>query len=121
MRGFLAAACLWAALAVALGAFGAHALQDRLTPERLGVWETAVRYQMYAALGVQLAALHRPTGSAGIRLLFAGSLIFSGSLYLLCLTNVKWLGAITPIGGLGMIAGWLSLATASLRSPEEPA
>lgn len=119
MRGFLAAGCLWAALAVLLGAFGAHALQSRLSPERLSVWETAVRYQMYAGLGTQLAALAGRLPPLGPALLLGGSLIFSGSLYLLCLTDVRWLGAVTPLGGLGMIAGWLTLAWAALRSPEE--
>jgi uncharacterized membrane protein YgdD (TMEM256/DUF423 family) len=121
VRVLLAAGCLWAALAVLLGAFGAHALQSKLSPERLAVWETAVRYQMYAALGMQLAALHRRSGGAGARLLFLGSVVFSGSLYLLCLSGVRWLGAITPLGGLGMIGGWVLMGMTALRSPEEPA
>lgn len=104
----------WAALAVALGAFGAHALKATLPPELLVTWETAVRYQMYAAFGIQLGALQR--GSQGpLWFLALGSLFFSGSLYLLCLTGVRWLGAITPLGGLALIAGWLLLGREALK------
>jgi uncharacterized membrane protein YgdD (TMEM256/DUF423 family) len=105
MRTF-ALGCVWMAIAVGLGAFGAHALKSTLSVERLAVWETAVRYQVYVALGLQIAR----RWSLGTRLLLAGSLIFSGSLYALCLSDQRWLGAITPLGGLGMISGWLALA-----------
>ena len=115
MRRPLAMGFGLAALSVALGAFGAHALKEILRPERLMVWETAVRYQMYAALGIQLAALHRPHSTLPLWLLGLGSLIFSGSLYLLCLTDRTWLGAITPLGGLAMIMGWLLLAWGAFR------
>jgi uncharacterized membrane protein YgdD (TMEM256/DUF423 family) len=99
-----------AALAVALGAFGAHALKASLTPDRLLTWETAVRYQMYAAIGLQVSN-YKP----GQRFLALGALIFSGSLYLLCLTGMGWLGAITPLGGLAMMAGYLMLGREALK------
>lgn len=98
--------CLLAALSVLFGAFGAHSLKAVLTPERLQTWETAVRYQMFASIGLQLSGASRP----GAPLLLAGCLIFSGSLYLMCLTDQRWLGAVTPLGGIAMIAGWISLA-----------
>ncbi|MBX3171991.1 MAG: DUF423 domain-containing protein [Candidatus Eremiobacteraeota bacterium] len=105
---------LLAALGIALGAFGAHALKGSLSPELLNTWETAVRYQMYAAFGIQLGCLqkgsHRP-----VWFLALGWLLFSGSLYLLCLTGLRWLGAITPLGGLAMIAGWLLLGREALK------
>ncbi len=97
------AACLWAALGIALGAFGAHALRTRFDAYQLSVWETAVRYQMYAALAAGW-------GQKGGWMLLVGSAVFSGTLYLLCLTGLRWLGAITPLGGLLMILGFLSLA-----------
>lgn len=105
-----------AAVAVGLGAFGAHALKDRLTPERLDVFEVGVRYQMYHALALLacgLLALHgRRVDIAGWS--FAvGTLVFSGSLYALVLAERRWLGAITPIGGLAFLVGWLALAVAA--------
>ena len=103
-----------AALAVALGAFGAHALKATLSPEHLVTWETAVRYQMYAAVGIQLGSLQKGSRTP-LWLLALGSLLFSGSFYLLCLTGLRWLGAITPLGGLAMIAGWLLLGREALR------
>ena len=107
-------------LGVLLGAFGAHALRERLTPDMLVVYETGVRYHLTHALGllaVAWAASHWPnawTASAGW-LFVAGIAIFSGSLYLLAVTGVRWLGAITPIGGLCLIAGWVALAVGALR------
>lgn len=93
-----------AALAVALGAFGAHALKSRLDPQMLANFETGVRYQMYAALA--LMVLGTQTGQTRAPLfLLLGALIFSVSLYLLSLTGLKWLGAITPIGGVLLIVG----------------
>ncbi len=105
-----------AAVAVGLGAFGAHALKDRLTPERLDVFEVGVRYQMYHALALLACGLMawfgRRVDLAGWS--FAvGTLIFSGSLYALVLTERRWLGAITPIGGLAFLVGWLALAVAA--------
>jgi uncharacterized membrane protein YgdD (TMEM256/DUF423 family) len=114
-RTFATLACLLAFLAVAAGAFGAHALRARLTPELLAVWETAARYQMYhalALLGVAWALDRwsgRPAVIAGW-LFIVGIVLFSGSLYLLSISGVRWLGAITPLGGLAFLAGWLLLA-----------
>lgn len=115
MRWLLSLGFFLAALSVGLGAFGAHALKSTLSPERLATWETAVRYQMYSGLGLQLAALQKSqTSTLGPALIALGCLIFSGSLYLLCLTHQGWLGAITPLGGLCMIAGWTALAWGAL-------
>jgi uncharacterized membrane protein YgdD (TMEM256/DUF423 family) len=100
-------------LAVAAGAFGAHALRDILPPERLEIFETAVRYQMYHALALMVA------GSLGASragwAFFMGVVVFSGSLYLLVLTERRWLGAVTPVGGLFFLVGWLLLAIATRR------
>jgi uncharacterized membrane protein YgdD (TMEM256/DUF423 family) len=110
-----------ALLAVALGAFGAHALRDRLSADSLAVFETGVRYEMYhglALLAVAYAA-NRWGGAlpAAAGLLFlAGIVLFSGSLYALSLSGVRVLGAITPVGGLAFLAGWVCLAAAALRS-----
>ncbi len=107
-------------LAVALGAFGAHALRARLTPDLLTTFETGVRYQMYHALALLAvaAAITRWSASnlpnvAGW-LFVAGTVLFSGSLYLLCFTHKRWLGAVTPFGGLAFIAGWVCLVLAAL-------
>jgi uncharacterized membrane protein YgdD (TMEM256/DUF423 family) len=107
-------------LGVAAGAFGAHALRARLSPEDLAIFETAARYQMYhalALLGVAWAASRWPGGAttASGWLLLGGTLVFSGSLYLLVLTGARWLGAVTPIGGLALLAGWAALAWALAR------
>jgi len=109
-------------LAVAAGAFGAHVLRGRLEPQMLVTYEIAVRYQMYHALGMILLGLlilWRPghTLLEGTGWLFLlGTLIFSGSLYALTLSGIRWLGAITPIGGIAFMAGWLCIAIACLRS-----
>jgi uncharacterized membrane protein YgdD (TMEM256/DUF423 family) len=103
------------ALGVAAGAFGAHGLKGWLTPEMLAVFETGVRYHLIHALGL-LAVAWASTrwASAVIRtagwLFVAGILLFSGSLYAMCLTGVRGLGAITPIGGVAFILGWILLA-----------
>ncbi|HEX7976828.1 MAG TPA: DUF423 domain-containing protein [Anaerolineales bacterium] len=108
------------ATGVALGAFGAHGLRSRLTPERLETFETGVRYQMYHALvllATAWAARSFPASPLpGISgwLFLAGVLLFSGSLYLLVFTGKHWWGAITPVGGVAFIAGWLCLAAAAL-------
>jgi uncharacterized membrane protein YgdD (TMEM256/DUF423 family) len=117
MRTFWILGCAFGLLAVAAGAFGAHALRARLTPEYLAVFETAVRYQMYhalALLGASWAASQWPGGPAVWAgwLFTAGIVIFSGSLYLLTLTGTRWLGAVTPIGGVAFLAGWVALALA---------
>jgi len=117
MSRTLAAGAALAGLGVALGAFGAHALRMQLSAEALGWWQTGVQYQMWHALALFALGL---AGRAGTRLpawlLGAGAAIFSGSLYLMALTGARWLGAVTPVGGLLMIAGWLLLAWRALRS-----
>ncbi len=96
-------------LAVALGAFGAHELKGILSPERLVTFETAVRYQMYHALALLVIGTLPKVSHKAALVLFIGVVIFSGSLYLLVATNMSWLGAIAPIGGLGMLTGWAML------------
>lgn len=117
-HGFFKTACLSAALAVALGAMGAHYFKDRITPEALQAFETGVRFQFYhvfALLAVSLVYAHHPGKRllmAG-RLFLAGTLLFSGSLYLLALTDInRLIGIITPFGGVSFIAGWLFLFAA---------
>ena len=112
---FISLAAFCAMLAVAFGAFGAHALKGRLDTYALGVFETAVQYHFMhslALLAVGILALSQPhtvlLKSAGW-LFLVGIVIFSGSLYCLSLTGLKWLGAITPLGGLAFIAGWACL------------
>jgi uncharacterized membrane protein YgdD (TMEM256/DUF423 family) len=108
---FAAAGALLAALGVGLGAFGAHTLKARLGPAALGWWETAVQYQMWHAIGlVALGALGGERMRAPASLLVAGIAIFCGSLYVMALTDMRWLGAVTPLGGVLMIAGWLLAA-----------
>jgi uncharacterized membrane protein YgdD (TMEM256/DUF423 family) len=119
-RVFAGAGALAALLAVALGAFGAHALRSRLTPADLDIFETGVRYQMYHALalfGVAWASSRWPGGvthAAGWAFL-VGILIFSGSLYLLVVLGQRWLGAVTPLGGVAFLLGWTLLAWRILR------
>ena len=107
----MAAGSLFAALAVAAGAFGAHMLKPILDPPMLAVFETAVRYQMYHALGMiavglagQVLGYPRMAGAGWC--LAAGILVFCGSLYGVSLLGIRWLGAMTPIGGLTFILGW---------------
>jgi uncharacterized membrane protein YgdD (TMEM256/DUF423 family) len=109
-----------ALLGVAAGAFGAHGLRSRLSPELLGIFETAARYQMYHALGLLAVAWAvSQWGGALLRwagwLFLAGTVLFSGSLYTLALTGIGWLGAITPLGGLAFLAGWLCLVLRAFR------
>lgn len=102
---------------IALGAFGAHGLRALLSVEALGWWQTAVQYQMWHAIGMlAIAALGAQAIRAPAWLLAVGTIIFAGSLYLMALTDARWLGAITPIGGLLMIAGWALLAWRLWRS-----
>jgi uncharacterized membrane protein YgdD (TMEM256/DUF423 family) len=116
----LAALLLFAA--VGLGAFGAHALKTRVAPDLQAVWQTAVQYHAWHALGlvaVGLYTMHRPDAPAiGLAgwLFVAGIALFSGSLYALVLTGVRGLGAITPIGGVAFLAGWLAFAWAAWRA-----
>ena len=116
---FISLAAFSGMLAVAFGAFGAHALKNRLDEYALGVFETAVQYHFYhslALLAVGLVAMYQPQSallkSSGWLFVF-GLMIFSGSLYVLALSGVKWLGAVTPLGGLAFIAGWACLAFAA--------
>ena len=107
-------------LAVALGAFGAHALKNRLDADLLATFEVGVRYQMYhtfALLAVGWAHTRCPGAvlTAGGWLFVAGTVLFSGSLYALSLSGVRWLGAITPFGGVAFLAGWLCLAWAAWK------
>jgi uncharacterized membrane protein YgdD (TMEM256/DUF423 family) len=119
---FVTLGALAAALGVALGAFGAHALRAKLSPELLAVYRTGVEYHFYHALGlvlVGLAALHLPDSTplrAAGWMMLAGIVLFSGSLYLLAVTGVRALGAVTPVGGVAFIAAWALLAWAALRS-----
>jgi uncharacterized membrane protein YgdD (TMEM256/DUF423 family) len=110
-------------LAVVLGAFGAHALRGRLTADLLAIYQTAVQYHFWHALGllaIGLVAIHLPT-SVPLRwagwLMLSGILLFSGSLYLLALTGLRWLGAVTPLGGTAFIAGWALLGIAIAKAP----
>ena len=108
-------------LGVGLGAFGAHALRARFDDYSMRVFETAVQYQFYhalALLAVGLLLLQFPNSSllkSSVPLFALGILIFSGSLYVLSITGIKWLGAITPLGGLAFIVGWVCLAIAALK------
>lgn len=107
--------------AVALGAFGAHALRSRVAPEALAVWHTAVQYHVYHALGLLALAWVASLlpASGGVRLagwlMVAGIAVFSGSLYLLVLTGARWLGAVTPLGGAAFLAAWAVLAVSAWR------
>jgi uncharacterized membrane protein YgdD (TMEM256/DUF423 family) len=114
---FAVLGALLAFLAVAAGAFGAHALRGRLAPDLVEVFETAVRYQMYHALALLAVAWVNerwPTTASAVAgwLFVAGIVLFSGSLYVLSLSGQRWLGAVTPLGGLAFLAGWLVLAWA---------
>ena len=116
-RLFFAVGCLSALVAVALGAFGAHGLRGRLVPDMLMSFEIGVRYQMYHALGllaVGLALSRWPSSAVALAgwLFIAGTVVFSGTLYLLAVSGQRWLGAVTPVGGAAFIAGWLVLAWA---------
>ena len=113
-RLFFLVGSISALIAVGLGAFGAHGIKGRLTPEMLNAFEVGVRYQMYhalALLAVAWALSRWPRAEITVAgwLFIAGTIIFSGSLYLLSLTGVRWIGAITPIGGVAFLLGWLSL------------
>jgi uncharacterized membrane protein YgdD (TMEM256/DUF423 family) len=107
-------------LAVAAGAFGAHALRARLTPEHLAIFETGARYQIYHALALLAVAwaVSRWPGSLPVFagwLFVLGSVVFSGSLYILALTGARWWGAVTPLGGVAFLAGWFCLVLTAVR------
>ena len=115
MKVLLILGAVNAALAVICGAFGAHGLKARVDASLLDTWATASEYHFYHALGLLLTGiLAKQFGAAGIVtagwILFAGMLVFSGSLYILVLSGQRWLGAVTPLGGTALIIGWLWLA-----------
>ena len=115
-RASLVAGALAAALGVAAGAFGAHALQDAVTADRLATWRTGASYAQVHALALVLGAARPALRLGAVAALFlAGLLLFSGSLFALVLLDQPWLGAITPLGGLSWIAGWGLLAWRAAR------
>jgi len=122
-RIFFIIGSILAGIAVVLGAFGAHGLKNLVAPELIDTWEKAVRYQMYHALALLILAwaiTYWPQGTnlwvLGGWLFLAGVVLFSGSLYLLVMSGTKWLGAITPLGGVAFGIGWLCLLMAAWRS-----
>jgi uncharacterized membrane protein YgdD (TMEM256/DUF423 family) len=121
-KTFLLLASVFGGLAVALGAFGAHALENRLSADLLSTYEIGVRYHFYhalALLGVVAVISRWPAAPAAVWagwLFVVGIVIFSGSLYILAFTGIRWLGAITPIGGVAFIAGWACLVWVALRA-----
>jgi len=125
MNKYVKIGALTAMLSVAFGAFGAHMLEDKLSADAIDVYDTAVQYHMFHAVGLLLIALlieRLPNPKLAIwaaRLLLIGIVLFSGSLYALALSDVKVLGAITPIGGVCFIAGWICVALAA-RSAKRP-
>ncbi len=120
-RTFLLLGCVSAMVAVAFGAFGAHALEGRLTPERIATWETAARYHFYHSLGLLIVGLIGMQIAESARLrwagwsMFAGILLFSGSLYVLSVSGISYLGAITPLGGVAFLLAWLLLASTFIK------
>lgn len=119
-RIIIIVAAITLAFGVVIGAFGAHGLKSRITPEMLLVYETGVTYHFYHALGLLLIgvlAMQSPSSYLNMAALFVGLgiLIFSGSLYVLAITGIKWIGVITPIGGLSFIIGWIFVALAFLK------
>jgi len=118
-RPLFAAGALSAAVGVLCGSFAAHALKARIAPELLAVFETGARYQLFHALGLLAAAAAVPhfggRAAWGGWLLLLGTVLFSGSLYLMALTGVRWLGLVTPFGGFAFVIGWVVLAMAALR------
>lgn len=120
-RTLIATGAISAFIGVALGAFAAHGLKKRLAPDMLGVFEIGVRYQLYHALallgaGAAAARLDSDALHAAGWLFVIGTLVFSGSLYVLALSGRKWLGAVTPLGGLALLAGWVCLARAAFAA-----
>lgn len=115
---FLIIGSIAMALAVAFGAFGAHGLKEMLNQEMLDIFETGVRYHFYHAIGLLFIGViaHWLPDSLLLQwsgwLMLAGIIIFSGSLYILSISGIRWLGAVTPLGGLCFIVGWIILATA---------
>ena len=121
---FLLLGAISAFTGVAMGAFGAHALKAVLSPEMLEVYKTGVNYQMWHALGlIGIALIHRQTPDSPLilwagHLMFAGIVLFSGSLYLLTILNLKWLGMITPLGGVAFLGAWLLITLYAVKRPD---
>ena len=120
MKTILVTAALSLALAVIIGAFGAHGLKSRLSPEMMDIYKTGVEYHFYHALGLLLVGIlsvQMPSSIMNLSalFLFLGIVIFSGSLYVLAMSGIKWIGAITPIGGLCFITGWILLVFSVLK------
>lgn len=123
MPFFIIAGAINAFLAVAFGAFGAHALKEKLSEKYLAIWETAVQYQMYHAIGLIVIGILMSTNIIGQvsqlswagYLMLAGIVIFSGSLYVLSLSGIGVLGAITPIGGVAFLAAWVLVIVAAVK------
>lgn len=119
-KTILMSASAMLALAVALGAFGAHGLKDHLSAELMQTYKTGVEYHFYHALGLLLLGVLSLTMPSGLinwaaLFLFVGIVLFSGSLYVLSISGIKWLGAITPLGGLSFITGWILLFVAAWK------
>lgn len=123
-RKYFSIGAILAGLAIALGAFGAHGLKEIVSERMLQNFETGVRYQMYSALGLMLIALastvvkNSKKLQTGSLMILIGTIIFSASLYIMALTNVTMLGAITPIGGVLMIAGWIFVVVGIIKSTD---
>lgn len=123
MKFFIIAGAINGFLAVALGAFGAHALEGRIADKYLSTWDTAVQYQMFHALALMAIGIlmssklmgHVSSLNTAGYLILAGIIIFSGSLYVLSLTGISILGAITPIGGVAFLVGWIMLIVATVK------
>lgn len=121
-RTLIAVAAINMFIAVAAGAFGAHGLKNILSPELLAVWHTAVTYQMVHALGLFAIALLMPRIDSTLlpwagMLMLTGIVIFSGSLYVLSLTGIRIIGAVTPVGGVAFLLAWILVAVAACRQP----
>ncbi len=121
VRLFGVLGAIFGLLGVAFGAFGAHGLEGRLTAEDLAIFETGVRYQMYHALALLLVTAlwdrAERTGATQAGWAFiVGIVVFAGSLHLMVLTGAQWLGAITPLGGLAFLVGWVALAKSLFRA-----
>ncbi len=119
-KSAIVAGALLGALGVAAGAFGAHGLEERLSEEALGWWRTGAQYQLLHAPAVVAAGLFAclagGRGRSAAFLFISGAVIFSGTLYAMALGAPRWLGAVTPIGGVSLIAGWVALAVAAYRA-----
>ena len=123
-RGFVVAGAGFAMLAVMMGAFAAHGLKQVLNTNALDLVDTAARYQMYHAIALVIVGIvstipqfSRPWLKLAAVAFILGIILFSGSLYILALSGIKWMGAITPIGGIAFISGWCSLIVAALKNP----